>query len=226
MRMKNLTLWSIKLQKKYGFYLLYVLLTALYLLVLWLIPEQWEQNIAALIIFLDPAAMGLFFMGAIVLLEKSQRLPGAMAVSPIQEWEYIAANTVSMGIISVLVGAVIGVAAHVPNIFTLILGTVLAAVFFTMSGIVIATKITDLNQFVLSTMPVLLIGAVPPVIYLVGGGISWLKHYPTSACIDLMVGKQPSLIAVILLLLITAAAAYMAVSAVRKMWISAGGVKL
>ncbi|MFR1297115.1 MAG: hypothetical protein ACLSBH_17740 [Coprobacillus cateniformis] len=51
--------------------------------VLVILPETWQETVASLMIYSDPAAMGLFFMGAIVLFEKSQRVLNSLAVSPI-----------------------------------------------------------------------------------------------------------------------------------------------
>ena len=67
MRIKSLICWDIKTQIKYGFYLLYAILTLLYILVLFAVPETWRETLAVILIFSDPAAMGMFFMGAIVL---------------------------------------------------------------------------------------------------------------------------------------------------------------
>ena len=111
MRLKSLILWDMKFQVKYGFYLLYGILTLLYLLVLSAIPETWRENIAAILIFSDPAAMGLFFMGAIVLLEKSQKIPCAFAVSPVNAGEYIAGKVISLCVIALVVAAVLALAA-------------------------------------------------------------------------------------------------------------------
>lgn len=70
MRLRSLFLWDIRFQAKYGFYFLYAVLTVIYLIVLLAVPENWREKTAAILIFSDPASMGLFFMGAIVLLEK------------------------------------------------------------------------------------------------------------------------------------------------------------
>lgn len=75
MRFKKLFLWDLRFQAKYGFYFLYTVLTVIYVTVLFALPESWQEKAAAILIFSDPAAMGLFFMGAIVLLEKSQNTP-------------------------------------------------------------------------------------------------------------------------------------------------------
>lgn len=70
MRRGSLFLWDIRFQAKYGFYFLYAALTVIYGVVLFAVPEGWREKTAAILIFSDPASMGLFFMGAIVLLEK------------------------------------------------------------------------------------------------------------------------------------------------------------
>ena len=57
MRLKNLVLWDMRLQAKYGFYFLYAVLTALYLIVLLALPPAWREKAAAILIFSDPAAM-------------------------------------------------------------------------------------------------------------------------------------------------------------------------
>lgn len=80
MRFKNLLLWDMKFQGRYGFYLLYGILTAFYIVLLHSLPQSWKENAAAILIYSDPAAMGLFFMGAIILLEKSQRVTSFFAI--------------------------------------------------------------------------------------------------------------------------------------------------
>ena len=96
MRLKSLFLLDMRFQAKHGFYFLYVVLTVIYAVALLAVPESWKEKTAIILIFSDPASMGLFFMGAIVLLEKSQHTPCAFAVSPVRPMEYIIAKVVTM----------------------------------------------------------------------------------------------------------------------------------
>ena len=89
MRLRSLFLWDICFQAKYGFYFLYAVLTGIYVSILFALPENWQEKVATILIFSDPAAMGLFFMGAIVLFEKNQHTPCAFAVSPVRPMEYL-----------------------------------------------------------------------------------------------------------------------------------------
>lgn len=185
MRLRSLVLWDIRFQTRYGFYFLYAVLTAIYVAVLSAVPESWREKAAAILIFSDPASMGLFFMGAIVLLEKSQRTPWALAVSPVRAAEYIAAKVMSLSAISLVVAAVLTAAAGVDaganagaygsagagafgsvDSYIVLFGTVLSSAVFTLLGIIIATRISSLNQFILWTVPVELACFVPAILHL------------------------------------------------------------
>ena len=166
MRLGHLISWDIKLQAKYGFYLLYGILTVLYIVILFMLPEIIREKVASLLIFSDPAAMGLFFMGAIILLEKSQSIPCAFVVSPIDETEYIISKVASLCVIALIVATILEISVETSNLPYMLLGTMLSSIIFTLLGIIIATKITSLNQFILWTVPIEIIGFAPAVLHL------------------------------------------------------------
>ena len=94
-------------QRRTGIYLLYLMLTILYLAVLHAIPADLKKVVAELLIFTDPAAMGLYFMGAILLLERSQHLERAIFVSPVRIREYVAGKAVSLGVIATVAALIL-----------------------------------------------------------------------------------------------------------------------
>ncbi len=115
-------------------------------------------------IFTDPAAMGLFFMGAIVLFEKSERVLNSIAVSPVKAWEYVLSKLVSIGIVSTLVGLVIGISAGIvqkPLLF--ISGVFLCSCLFSAVALTIARGISTLNQFMLATIPAEILIVLPAI---------------------------------------------------------------
>ena len=164
MRFKNLLLWDMKFQARYGFYLLYGILTAFYVVILFSLPQSWKENVAALLVYSDPAAMGLFFMGAIILLEKSQRVTSFFAVSPIRVLEYVCSKVLSLSLIGLLVAVVLAAVSNHKSLLLVLSVSFLSSVLFTLSGIIIATKITSLNQFILATIPVEIIAFVPAIL--------------------------------------------------------------
>ena len=112
MRLKSLLFGDMRFQVKYGFYFLYAVLTAIYTIAIFAIPESWKEKTAAILIFSDPASMGLFFMGAIILFEKSQHTPCAFAVSPVRPMEYIIAKVVSLSAVSLVVAAILAIGVN------------------------------------------------------------------------------------------------------------------
>lgn len=226
MRLSSLLLWDIRFQRKYGFYLLYAVLTVIYAFILFAVPENWKEKTAAILIFSDPAAMGLFFMGAIILLEKSQHVPCAFAVSPVRETEYIIAKVGSLCAISLIVAAVLALTANADNLHIVLLGTALSSTIFTLLSIIIAAKIASLNQFILWTAPIEVVCFAPAMLHLFKVTPVWLRYYPVNVCMEMVSGHVPSIIGITGVIALIAILLVLSKKSVLKMWKSTGGVKL
>lgn len=226
MRFLNLLLWDVKFQKRYGFYLLYSILTAFYVVLLLSLPGAWKENAAAILIYSDPAAMGLFFMGAMILLEKSQRVASFFAVSPIRVPEYVCAKVFSLSIIALLVAAVLAAASNHRLLLPVLWGTFLSSVLFTLSGMIIAAKITSLNQFILAAVPIEILAFVPAVLHLFDITPDFLRFYPGNVCMDLIRGRAFSITGLIFTMVLIVILFRIACRCVRKTWQTEGGVKL
>ncbi len=226
MRLLRLILGDIRFQYRYGFYFIYAVFCALYTFLLFVFPEAWRENAASIMIYSDPAAMGLFFMGAIVLLEKSERVLNALAVSPVKVSEYIAAKVISLMLISVAVSLVLTLAANLENILTVLLSTALTSVIFTLLGIIAATRINSLNRYVLVTVPIEIICFVPPIVSLFALRDE-MRWFPLNGSIALIAGRsQNAAIDFSLLLAVIVCLWKITVYAIDKMWKGLGGVKL
>lgn len=226
MRAGRLFLWDMRFLARYGFYFLYAVLTGIYGMILFAVPDSWREKTAAILIFSDPASMGLFFMGAVVLLEKSQHMPYALAVSPVRPMEYILAKTGSLSAIALVVAAVLALAAGVNQIPVVLLGTVTASVLFTLSGIVVATKISSLNQFLLWTVPIESACFVPAILHLFRITPAWLRYYPVNVCMEMISGDVPSAAGILAVIALLAVLFVRSKDCVLKMWSSTGGVRL
>lgn len=226
MRLRCLFLWDMRFQASYGFYFLYAVLTALYAIAILAVPESWREKTAAILIFSDPASMGLFFMGAIVLLEKNQHIPCAFAVCPVRAAEYILAKIGSLSAISLVVAALLAFAANGNNVPLTLLGTALSSAAFTLLGMIAAAKITSLNQFILWTVPIEIVCFVPAMLHLFQITPAWLRYYPVNVCMDLISGCAPSAAGIFALAAWLAVLFVLAKRCVLKMWASMGGAKL
>lgn len=227
MRTKNLIIGDIKFQFKYGFYFVYLVLTILYVSLIFVIPQAWREKAAAVMIFSDPAAMGLFFMGAIVLLEKSERVLDSIAVSPVKVQEYIFSKVISLVLISTIVGVIIALSANETNLLTVVFGTILGSIFFTILGLVVASNISSLNQFFVATVPIELICFFPPLWYLFGYDKTFMLIHPGCIIIRLISGNSQYMLILVFALIAWIALLYWITHKyIKKMFQSVGGIKL
>lgn len=226
MRLRSLFLLDMRFQAKYGFYFLYAILTVIYTIILFALPENWREKAAALLIFSDPASMGLFFMGAIVLLEKSQHTPCAFAVSPVRPMEYVIAKVSSLSAISLVVAAILALVASVSKVHIVLFGTIISSVIFTLLAIIVATKIISLNQFILWTVPVEIVCFVPAILHLFKITPAWFRYYPINVCMEMVSGHTPSAIGLFGVVALIAILLVLSKNSVLRMWNSMGGVKL
>lgn len=226
MRLRHLIYGDIKFQARHGFYLLYFFLTMLYVVLLFSLPKSWKANAASILIFSDPSAIGLFFMGAITLLEKSQRVSVALSISPLRAWEYIVSKVVSLSLIALLVATVLALSADCTSLPGVLLGTALSSALFTLIGITISTKISSINQFIFATVPFELIAFLPAILHLADKLPACLQIYPPNVCMDLIAGRSFSIIGLIFTIILVLLLFLLAQHSVLKMWRDERQVKL
>ncbi len=225
MRLRSLFISDIRIQYKYGFYWLYLFFSIFYIALLSAFPESWRAKAAILMIFTDPAAMGLYFMGAIILFEKSERVLDSIAVSPLKTAEYVLSKLLSLSVISTLVGLAIGLTAGIvshPVLF--ILSVFLCSCLFSSVGLIVACKISTLNQFVIATVPAEILICGPAMLWLFGWDKDWLLIHPGAALMATLSGHA---VFPLLILLLWAALFYLlACILVERMLKTVGGIKL
>ena len=136
MRKLNVIKGDMKFQIKYGFYALYFILIIVYFVIFSFFKGNVRDTIVSICVYSDPASMGLFFMGALMLLEKSQRVTNSIAVSPVTSGEYVAGKVLSIGIISELVGIILMSQGQVENVLLTSLGIFAGSVIFSLCGII------------------------------------------------------------------------------------------
>ncbi|VYU44470.1 Uncharacterised protein [Eubacterium limosum] len=227
MRLGRLIRGDIHFQWKYGFYFIYFILTLLYVCAIAALPEYWKKDIAAIMIYSDPAAMGLFFMGAIVLLEKSQKVLNAMVVSPVKVSEYILSKTIALITISTIIALILGFVSGSKHLLGIAVGTTLSSAIFTMLGIIAASRISNLNQFLIVIMPIEIVCFIPPIVGLFIKLPDVFCFFPFTACMNLITGKSSLLSLDMILVFATLSILYMvARRTVQHMWRTLGGVKL
>lgn len=209
MRQYNLIKQELRFCLKYGIILMYVFFTVFYVILLSVLPEEVKGITATILIFTDPAAMGLFFMGAIVLLEKSQRVNCSLAVSPIKVGEYIGAKIVCLMILGVLIGLLISISSNNSKVVISTIAIALSSVIFSFWGLLIAQKTESLNEFMIATVPCEMIICIPAILYLfqILKQDLWMLH-PGVSAIRLIDGREERWLLGLLSLLVWAIISY------------------
>ena len=212
---------------KYRIAFLYVVFTLLYLGILFAIPSTWRDTAGILMIFSDPAAMGLFFMGAIVLFEKSQRVLNTIAITPVNPYIYVLSKLFAIGIISLIVALILGFASGViKNILFFTISIFLCSCLFSSLGLIISANATTLNDFILSAIPYQLIINIPAFAYILGLKYAWMLIHPGVAVIEIVQGGSFILIAFFSLILWTVAVTLFTCKFISKKLLHMGGIKL
>lgn len=228
MKIIKLLRGDIHFQYKYGFYLLYAFFTLVYITILHFLPDSWQEVASTIIIFSDPALIGLVFMGAIVLFEKSERVLNTIAVSPITVHQYIISKVLSISIISLICGVLIAwVSADIAYLPTFVLGVSLGSILFSLIGLIMSANSSTLNSFLLKVMPIMSLAMIPVGLYLFGYEHWTMQMIPSVSVVNLIMNiANLGIISVIVLALWIAIVYYCTVISVKKMIKQLGGGKI
>jgi fluoroquinolone transport system permease protein len=190
MRLLHAVLADIRFQIKQGFYLVYVVITAMYLIIMSFLPDQILAVAMPLVVFSDPSVLGLFFIGGIILMEKGQGVLMVLVVSPLRSWEYILAKVISLAIVSVLAAFAITYFSNYPTVnwWLLLMSTILTSGIFTLLGIMINAGCNTVNQYMLKTIPYMLLFILPCFSLLGFPYSDFFTIFPSVAALKLMLG--------------------------------------
>ena len=169
MRFARILICDIRYQYKYGFYFLYTVIAAVYIGILLMLPQELQRPAAALIILSDPAALGFFFIGGMVLLEKGEGLHSYFSILPASAGEYVLAKALSLSLISTAVGVVIAaVTLEQVNYLLFIVGLLIGSAVFTLLGLMTGTFARSVNHYFVIGFFVGMVLMTPAVLTLFG----------------------------------------------------------
>lgn len=189
MRTLNLIKGDLRFIVKYGIAFIYCAFTLVYFAILSIIGGGVRQITAAILVYTDPAAMGLFFMGAFIMLEKSQRVNCSIAVTPVTVNEYIVSKLVSLLVPGTAVGGLLCLYVSPKSLATALPAIMGASALFSMCGLISAVNSRSLNGFLIAVIPfeiVICLPAILDVLDVVSSPL-WIIH-PGVAAMRLIVG--------------------------------------
>jgi fluoroquinolone transport system permease protein len=201
MKLDKLLIGDIIFQFKYGFYMLYAIFTCLYIIILNIMPTSWVYPMGILLIFSDPSAIGLVFSGAIIQFELSEKTFESLKIAPIKPIYYLLSKIISLTLISLIVGVIIGVSLQIiSHLAYFVVAIVLGSLIFSCVGIIIAFKTKSLNHFFLIIIPIMTLVLLP------GGAHQFINFndfvllHPGISMVEMLNGGDSSLLAMVVLI--------------------------
>lgn len=166
MRFTSALLNDIRYQFKYGFYMLYTVISAIYVGALLLCPNEYRSKAASIVILTDPAMLGMFFIGGIWLLEKEEGLHRFWKISPLRPIEYIVSKAISLSLISTVAAVIIALAGvgRGISLIQLAAGVFFGAFVFNIIGLITASYASSVNRYMIIATPPALLLSTPPVL--------------------------------------------------------------
>jgi fluoroquinolone transport system permease protein len=184
---------DLRLQWRYGIAAAAVFVTAVYLVALSQVPDDALRIITPLVLFIDIASVGLFFLPGLVLFERNERMLAALVVTPLRFAEYLGGKLVTLVGLSLAMASALVLVLHGTGIALapVLLGVAFTAVLSALSGFAIAVRCrTILDYLVASPLPLLPLGL--PVISALGWSSPLLYVIPTQGSVLLLLaGFEP-----------------------------------
>lgn len=187
---RQLFRYDVLAQFRQGFYLVYGVITCIYLAVLFGIPADTRRITTAILLLSDTSVLGMFFVGALVLLEKQQAVLQSLFITPMKINDYLWGKVLSLALLTLLFGSFI---AFLPGgllrgwFFSLIT-LLLTSMIFTLVGLGIAAKVSTLNGYLAGMMLGGVIAALPVAGYFYLNRLFLI--FPINAALELML-KPP-----------------------------------
>ncbi len=172
--LKNMLRWEFLLLSRYKIIHISILSVVLYFLTTRAVESlKGQTQVHSVLLFFDPALIGIMFVGALVLFEKSENVLQALVITPMNTDDYLLSKIISLTTLSVISAAIfIGLMVIFNgisfNIFYLISGIILTSVMLILLGFILVSRVNSINGYLLGMMIGFIGLTFPPLLQLFG----------------------------------------------------------
>lgn len=171
-----------RLQYRYGIYAAYAFVVGFYVLALTVGRNVLPDWAIGFIVYTDPAAVGFFFLGALMMLEKAEGVRVALAASPVTAAQYLAGKMITLNGLALLACVVLMlVHSSTPHPLLLIVAVILTSICFTGIGVPIALRFRTVNGYLVGSGALLAPIIAPAFLALLDPMPVWLGLWPPIA---------------------------------------------
>lgn len=144
--------WDINLQFRHHIVTANVLSTAFICGFVLLLPlPDMPVSLASFFIFIDPALIGLSFVGGIMLMEKAARVHSALGVTPSPPWVYLASRIITLTVTGSLSGLAVAICAYGQqfNIAMMVWALLVSNMVAVLIGFICAARAKSMNDLMI-----------------------------------------------------------------------------
>ena len=149
-RLILLSTYNIKLQFRQGFYYAWLFITLFYILGLYFLPDNIKNTILPLIMLSEPSTFAMIFTGAIVLLERDEKMLENLFITPLSIRMYIYSKMISIAIPATVCTIIISAISSGLTIKLLLLipAIILTTFFFVIFSLLLSVSSRDIMSFI------------------------------------------------------------------------------
>jgi len=173
-QLKTMLKWDFILQYRYKIIHLSIASVIAYYLAIkaveGAVPLITQGRFSSMFLFFDPITIGIVFVGALVLFEKTENTLHALSVTPMKMRNYFLSKIISLTALSVGSGLLFTFLVHgfEFNYLYMLLGIVPTTVLFILLGFVLVSRCNSLNEYLLTMAGAFLLMFIPPLLYTLG----------------------------------------------------------
>ena len=191
---KNMLKWEFVLLSRYKIIHISILSMVLYFLTTQAVPDMNKTTFHTMLLFFDPAIIGIMFVGVLVLFEKSENVLQALVITPMKTDDYLLSKITSLTILSIISAsifiALLNIFSGIDfNIQFLVLGIILTSVMLILLGFILVSRVNNINEYLVAMIIAFLGLLFAPLLHLSGLYENVIFYlWPTQASFTLFTG--------------------------------------
>jgi fluoroquinolone transport system permease protein len=169
-QLQTMLKWDLILQSRYKIIHLSILSVLIYYVTLVAIPSMNTVEFKTLYLFFDPTLIGIMFVGALVLFEKTENTLQALNVTPMERRTYFFSKIISLTLLSMISAFLFLFLAHgfYFEYFYMMTGVILTSIFLILLGFILVARCNSINEYLLLMMLAFLVLFLPPLLDITG----------------------------------------------------------
>jgi len=159
--------WEFILQSRYRIIYIAFASVVLYYLMLEAVPLLNSVEMSTTFLFFDPMLIGIMFVGALVLFEKTENTLQALIVTPLKIKTYFLSKIISLTLLSLVTGTLFLLLTQGLdfNIAYYLPGLILTSVLLILIGFIFVSRCHSLNEYLLMIMLSFVVLFLPPLLH-------------------------------------------------------------